>query len=1315
MTLRLTTRIVLLFVLLTTLLLAIVGTLAYRSGSQSLQAATIAGLLGEAIEKEAALDTWIDTRGYILREIAEHADMVEKTATLIDAIPGSPIASSAHTVLLGALDPHLTNSDAVFSELFIVDVHSGKVLVSTHPSEVGKVKFGRPYFEHGKSNLYVQVPYYSADIHAVTMTAALPLRAGDGRVVAVLAGRLDLTRLSQIVQRHSGLRQSEDAFLINDARYPLTQPRFINEQVVLLRKLDSEAAYRCAERNSGVMLALDYRGVPSIVMCRWNTKRGFGLIIKIDEDEALAPVHSFGLTLILISGVVLLIGAGVAFWLARTITQPLRSLQASVRGFSETHSSGRLPEAAGDELDVLAHEFNQMSVRVLQRSTELVNTNQLLQAEIAARKAGEVTRDRLVAILESTSDLVSIADSTGHLLYLNRAARTLLGVGADEDIVNIVIADFLPDPANHPILTEGLPAAIRQGSWSGENVLMNRRGQEIFISQVILAHKTPDGKLDVLSTIMRDITEHKKTQVQLQLFRQLLDRSADGIYVTDPMTGRFLDVNERQCRDLGYTRAEMLTLTVFDISVGFDRRMFDASVAQLREAGQVNFEAIVRRKDGSTYPVEINASHIVIDHEYSLAMVRDISERIQARQELEFKNTLLSTQQEASPDGILVVDAQARILHYNQVFVTLWNLPTALAAAGEDEPVLRHVVGKQADPVAFLERVNFLYANRDQRSQEELKLADGRTVDRYSAPMHATDGRYLGRIWYFRDITERKHSEQKLRLASEALANIAEGVLIADADSKIVFANKAFIETSGYALQEALGHTPAFLHSGRQNAAFYKTMWEQLLATGHWQGEVWDRHKNGSIYPILLSLSSMRDSDGTIHYVSVLRDISKFKRYEAELEQQAHHDALTQLPNRTLFRMRLDAALIRARNGGTRLSLLFLDLDRFKIINDTLGHPVGDELLRNVSARLERCVRDTDTVARFGGDEFAILLDSLDATGIVAKLAQKILDTLAEAFVINGNELFISASIGITTFPDDGGDIQTLFKNADSAMYEAKASGRNAYRFFASSEQGTYALEKLHLSNDLRHAIARQELHLEYQPRFDLKTGKIKGFEALTRWRHPVHGMIPPDQFIPIAEQTGQIEAIGDWVLHEACRQLRAWHDSGLVLQRVAINLSGLQFARADLPRQIAAILKEYAIEPSLLELELTESVVMADAKRSTQALAELKAMGLLIAIDDFGTGYSSLSYLKRFPVTYLKIDQSFVAGVCDNADDAAITRAIIALAKSLGLKLIAEGVETAGQRAFLEREECDEAQGFLFSHSLPAEQAAALCASMLR
>jgi len=555
------------------------------------------------------------------------------------------------------------------------------------------------------------------------------------------------------------------------------------------------------------------------------------------------------------------------------------------------------------------------------------------------------------------------------------------------------------------------------------------------------------------------------------------------------------------------------------------------------------------------------------------------------------------------------------------------------------------------------------------------------------------------------DITELRRAENLSRLSANAFKSIGDGIIVTDASRRIVSVNEAFTAITGYSPEEILGKTPKVLSSGRHDAEFYTTMWRQVDRTGRWKGEIWDRRKDGEIFPQLLSISAVKNRSGEVdHYVGVCTDISALKRYERQLRHQALHDALTGLPNRVLFQDRFRQTVARAQRQGRRVAVLFLDLDHFKRINDSLGHPVGDLLLQAAAERLAASVRRSDTVARFGGDEFAVLLDSLEDSRNAADVAQKLIATMDHPFEVGGHQLYASVSIGISCFPADGTECETLFKNADTAMYRAKAEGRNKYRFF-SAEMNACALENLLMSNSLRTALENDELLLHYQPQYDLRSGRISGIEALVRWRHPELGLLPPARFVPLAEETGQIEALGEWVLRTACTQMRAWREANLPLERVAVNLSAAQFRHPDLSKRIADVLAESGLPPRHLEIEVTETMVMRNPARAAEILSRLKDKGITIAVDDFGTGYSSLSYLKRFPIDYLKIDCSFVSGLPDNADDAAIVKAIIAIAKSLKIKLLAEGVETASQHAFLCKHGCDEVQGFLFGRPVPAEE----------
>jgi diguanylate cyclase (GGDEF)-like protein/PAS domain S-box-containing protein len=554
------------------------------------------------------------------------------------------------------------------------------------------------------------------------------------------------------------------------------------------------------------------------------------------------------------------------------------------------------------------------------------------------------------------------------------------------------------------------------------------------------------------------------------------------------------------------------------------------------------------------------------------------------------------------------------------------------------------------------------------------------------------------------DVTEKMLAEEQLRLAARALENTAEGVMIFSEQRRIIFVNRAFTRITGYSFAEAMGQNADFLRSTEDDAGFDERVWSQIRDTGSWQGEVSRRRKDGAIYPEWRSISAVRDAAGnTTHFVAVFSDISQANEAKERLQFLAHHDALTGLPNRVLFKERVQEALNRANRHGRPVGVLFIDLDRFKDINDSLGHAMGDQLLQAVTTRLKACVRATDIVARLGGDEFTVLVEDLGDSQHAARVAEKVRAALADAFVLGGQQAFVSASIGVTCYPQDGSDAETLLKNADAAMYRAKESGRDNFQFF-SAEMNARALDRLVMTNSLRAALERDEFRLHYQPIFDLASGRLNAVEALVRWQHPKEGLVPPGRFIPIAEETGLIAPLGEWVLRTACARMKAWIDAGIAPRRMAVNLSARQFKQKDLTQRIAAILQETGLAPQFLELELTESMVMADPAEAEKVLHQLHDSGITLAIDDFGTGYSSLSYLKRFPIDFLKIDRSFVRDIPQNTDDVAIARSIIALAKGLDLRVIAEGVETQEQRTFLDMEGCEEAQGYLLGKPAAAD-----------
>ena len=566
-------------------------------------------------------------------------------------------------------------------------------------------------------------------------------------------------------------------------------------------------------------------------------------------------------------------------------------------------------------------------------------------------------------------------------------------------------------------------------------------------------------------------------------------------------------------------------------------------------------------------------------------------------------------------------------------------------------------------------------------------------------PLHPNDGS----IWVYADITSRKEAEEKLRLSATVLEHIADGVMMVDPAGIIVAVNPAFTQITGYQEAEALGRHSSLTRSQRHDAAFYQAMWDALIASGFWRGEIWHQRKNGDIYLEWLTISAVRDTQGvTTQYVGVFSDITLLKESQEKLDHMAHHDPLTALPNRLLFHDRLQHALLRAARDQEQLAILFIDLDRFKNVNDTLGHHIGDELLQKVASQLAARLREGDTLARLGGDEFIVLLERVDGEYGATQVAEKLMTMFEQPFTVADHELFVTCSVGISLYPDDALDLNMLIRNADVAMYQAKARGRNGYRFYAPSMTGE-GIERLRLETFLRRSIEKNEIFLNYQPQVEIDTGRLIGVEALVRWNHPELGLIPPARFIPLAEDSGYIHQLGKWVLDEACRQMMRWQAQGLHVPKMAVNLSVKQFERGSMAGVVADILRETGLAPQRLQLEVTESVIM-NTGDALGYINDLHAIGVGLAIDDFGTGYSSLAYLKQLPVQTLKIDRSFIKDISSDANDEAIAIAIIQLGKSMQLSVIAEGVETQEQAAFLLRHGCRLAQGYFYSRPVLAQ-----------
>ncbi|MBI5330410.1 MAG: EAL domain-containing protein [Betaproteobacteria bacterium] len=696
---------------------------------------------------------------------------------------------------------------------------------------------------------------------------------------------------------------------------------------------------------------------------------------------------------------------------------------------------------------------------------------------------------------------------------------------------------------------------------------------------------------------------------------------------------------------------------------------------------------------------------------------RDITARRQAELALRESEQRWQFALEGAGHGVWDLDVSTGRMYYSPAWKTM--LGYAEEEIGDtlrewcDRTHPEELAPCQGELMACLEGKNeFFTSERRMRCKNgawRWFLARGKVIERED---DGTARRVIGTLT---DITEQKESEERLRQAATVFAASTEAIMVTGADGIIKAVNPAFTEITGYTPAEAIGHTPRLLKSGHHDADYYHALWHALQHQGRWEGEVWNRRKNGKIYPEWQSITAVRDPYGQIiEYVSVFSDITRRKLTEEEVRYRANYDVLTGLPNRSLLMERLELALQQAQRDQRKVAVLFLDLDHFKQVNDTLGHALGDRLLQEAAAVIRGCVRISDTVARLGGDEFVLTLDGIDHSDDAAMVAGKIIEALVAPFLLEGNEVRIGASVGITVFPDDGNDVSTLFRNADLAMYRAKDSGRNNFQFFEAA-MTRHALERRSLETELRHAFAREELRLHYQPITRLGAQpRTTSLEALLRWPHAERGMVPPDVFIPLAEEIGLIRELGVWVVDRACDQLAQWRAQGLDI-RVAVNVSVRQIPDGLPPEQIAAIVARHGLSPDDLILEITEGVVLADTDRTRQWLASVRAAGFKLSLDDFGTGYSSLAYLKRLPVDHVKIDKTFVRDMTHDPSDLALVEGILTICQRLGLEVVAEGVETAAQYDMLQNMGCTYAQGYLLSAPIPAERVPETVARLAR
>jgi len=784
--------------------------------------------------------------------------------------------------------------------------------------------------------------------------------------------------------------------------------------------------------------------------------------------------------------------------------------------------------------------------------------------------------------------------------------------------------------------------------------------------------------------------------------RTVLDCSSNAIFLVGA-NGEFTFGNRQAEVMLGYSGDELLQMGIPDTLVPEElprvMRVFERNLTGEQES----LEATLLRKDGARIIVEING--VLLPGGEVLGELRDITQRKLTEEAVRRSRDQLTAILNSTTESIFHIDGDGIILAINDIAAhRLKNQPKDMIG--------KNVFDFFPADVASSRRENIAEVMRTGREKYTEDIRNNRFYSLNYYPVIDSDGKVGSVVVYAADISERKKVETELGIAATAF-EVQEGMLVTDADRVMIRVNWAFTAITGYASSDVIGKRPKLLSSGRHDANFYSAMWKSINETGTWAGEIWNRRKNGEIYPVHLTITAVRDQSGqTSNYVAAFSDITEIKSAEEKIKNLAFYDSLTGLPNRRLLQDRLQQALSSRMRTGREGALLFIDLDNFKTLNDTLGHGVGDLLLQQVAQRLVACVREGDTVARLGGDEFVVMLEDMSVQAIEAAeqaevIGVKILSSLNQTYQLDQHEFHSTSSIGATLFGEHQ-SIETLLQQADIAMYEAKKAGRNSLRFFDPGMQEVIN-ERAVMESELRVALESRQFELYYQVQVDSAHRAI-GAEALIRWNHPERGMISPALFIPLAEDTGAILPIGHWVLEAACAQLKRWQEDVLMNEVVlAVNVSAKQFRQPGFVAQVQEVVTRYGIRPMQLKIELTESVVLKDVDDTIDKMKILKAFGVSFSMDDFGTGYSSLQYLKRLPLDQLKIDQSFVRDIATDSNDKSIVKTIIAMAKGMNLDVIAEGVETEEQRQFLEITGCCQFQGYLFSRPVPIEQFEAL------
>ncbi len=787
-------------------------------------------------------------------------------------------------------------------------------------------------------------------------------------------------------------------------------------------------------------------------------------------------------------------------------------------------------------------------------------------------------------------------------------------------------------------------------------------------------------------------------------YELLLEHGNEMLFLVDMQTLEIRMTNGAASRHLGFRRDALIGRQITDIECALTDVFFWEEVRQGLAPDEHHAEASYLCADGEL----LTASKTIFrprSRPDALIVCAVPSGALRHTENaLADAGARLRATLEATADGLLLVDRDGAILNMNYNFSELWRIPEEVLLAQNDAALLDFLASCALDTDDYRRRLAEIRPDDDEKTTDILHLVDGRILERRSRP--ARQGKLIiGRVFSFTDITDRKKTETRLKLAASVFSHAHEGIMITDAAANIVEVNDTFSRITGFSREEVIGKTPRILRSDRHDETFYKAMWHDLTSRGHWQGEIWNRHKNGTLYAEHLSITAVNDADeATLHYVALFADITDLKEHQQQLERLAHYDALTGIPNRVLLADRLQQAIAQSRRHQRSLAIVYLDIDGFKEVNDAHGHEVGDQLLVAIAQRLRDTLREGDTLARLGGDEFVAVLTDLETRSECDAVLSRLLQATASPVKIRQHTLQLSASLGVTLYPQDNSDADTLLRHADQAMYQAKQAGKNRYQLFDPEED---RLTRTHQKSLRRidEALENDEFTLFFQPKVNMRTGAVIGAEALIRWQHPERGVLSPGEFLPLIEGHELAIRVGDWVIGSALAQMVAWRKQGLDLA-VSVNVAANHLQQNDfLPRLRDKLATFPEIPPDRLELEVVESAALEGVAQISQLIDACQALGVRFSLDDFGTGYSSLTYLRRLPASVLKIDQSFVRDMLWDLDDLAIVEGVIGLATAFRRTVIAEGVETSEHGELLLRLGCDLAQGYGIARPMPADE----------